>query len=430
MANYQKIKGTRDFFGDKSIKLTYIENVCKEVAKTYNISEIVTPIFENTDVFVKNVGEDSDVVNKEMYTFKDKSNRSITLRPEGTASVARCFIENKMYASPLPLTKLYYFGPMFRYEQPQAGRYREFRQFGVEVYGEGTPLLDCEIILSAYAIFKKLGIKNIKLKINSIGNFESRKHYSEALKLYFNEYVENMCDDCKRRLNTNPMRILDCKADAKTIVNGVNVIQNAPKINDYLTEEAENYFKEVINILSGFDVPFIVDHNLVRGLDYYTDTVFEFIIESNDELNGLALGGGGRYADMIKSMVGIDVSGMGYAIGVDRLIAVMENQGLFNDIFPRVDAVIMGLDKESKIEAMKLASVLRDNDLIIEMDYKNVSMKPQFKLCDKVNPKYIIIIGETERLNGIYTVKNSDTKVQENVKKEDLISYLKNNRGE
>ena len=239
-----------------------------------------------------------------------------------------------------------------------------------------------------------------------------------------------MCDDCKRRLNTNPMRILDCKADAKTIVNGVNVIQNAPKINDYLTEEAENYFKEVINILSGFDVPFIVDHNLVRGLDYYTDTVFEFIIESNDELNGLALGGGGRYADMIKSMVGIDVSGMGYAIGVDRLIAVMENQGLFNDIFPRVDAVIMGLDKESKIEAMKLASVLRDNDLIIEMDYKNISMKPQFKLCDKVNPKYIIIIGETERLNGIYTVKNSDTKVQKNVKKEDLISYLKNNRGE
>lgn len=425
MANYQKIKGTRDFFGDKSIKLTYIENVCKEVAKTYNIGEIVTPIFENTDVFVKNVGEDSDVVTKEMYTFKDKSDRSITLRPEGTAAVARSFIENKMYATSLPLTKLYYFGPMFRYEQPQAGRYREFRQFGVEIYGDGTPLLDAEIILSAYEVIKKLGIKNIKLKINSIGNFESRKHYSAALKTYFEKYKEYMCNDCKRRLETNPMRILDCKIDAKTCVDGVNIIKNAPKISDYLTEEAEQYFNDVVETLKSFDIPLEVDHNLVRGLDYYTDTVFEFIIQSDDELNGLALAAGGRYADMIKSMVGIDVSGMGYAIGVDRLIAVMENQGLFTNIIPRVDAVIMGLDKESKIEAMKLASVLRQNDLIIEMDYKNYSMKPQFKLCDKVNPKYIIIIGENERLSGIYTVKNCDEKTQENIKKEDILTYLK-----
>ena len=184
MANYQKIKGTKDFFGDKSIKLSYIEKVTKEVAIQYGYGEIVTPIFENTEVFVKNVGEDSDVVNKEMYTFKDKSDRSITLRPEGTAAVARSFIENKMYATSLPLTKLFYFGPMFRYEQPQAGRYREFRQFGVEVYGTGSPLLDCDVIISAYAIFTKLGIKNIKLKINSIGNMDSRKLYSEALKKY------------------------------------------------------------------------------------------------------------------------------------------------------------------------------------------------------------------------------------------------------
>lgn len=429
MANYQKIKGTRDFYGDKSIKLTYIENICKEVAKTYNIGEIVTPIFENTDVFVKNVGEDSDVVNKEMYTFKDKSDRSITLRPEGTAAVARSFIENKMYASSMPYTKLYYFGPMFRYEQPQAGRYREFRQFGVEVYGDGTPLLDCEIIMSAYAIFQKLNIKNIKLKINSIGNFESRKRYSQALKQYFSEYSEYMCNDCKRRLETNPMRILDCKADAKTEVNGFNIIKNAPKIHEYLTEEAEQYFNEVIEILNSFDIPFEVDHNLVRGLDYYTDTVFEFIIESDDELNSLALGGGGRYADMIKSMVGIDVSGMGYAIGVDRLLAVMENQNLFTDVIPRVDVVIMGLDKQSKIEAMRLANVLRQNEIIVEMDYKNMSMKPQFKLCDKVNPRYIIIIGENERLTEMYTVKNCTHKTQENINKYQIIDYIKNNRG-
>ena len=195
MANYQKIKGTRDFYGDKSIKLAFIEDVTREIAINYVYGEIVTPIFENTDVFVKNVGEDSDVVNKEMYTFIDKGKRSITLRPEGTAAVARCFIENKMYASSLPLTKLFYFGPMFRYEQPQTGRYREFRQFGVEVYGNGSYLLDCDVIMSAYAVFKKLGLKNIKLKINSIGNLESRKLYSNALKEYFSKYIDKMCPD-------------------------------------------------------------------------------------------------------------------------------------------------------------------------------------------------------------------------------------------
>ena len=413
MANYQKIKGTKDFFGDKSVKLTYVERVAKDVAISFGYGEIVTPIFENTDVFVKNVGEDSDVVNKEMYTFKDKGNRSITLRPEGTAAVARCFIENKMYASSMPLTKLFYFGPMFRYEQPQTGRYREFRQFGVEVFGNGSPLLDCDIIMSAYAIFEKLGLKNIKLVINSIGNFESRKLYSSALKDYFSQYIDKMCDDCKRRINTNPMRILDCKNDKNLTVDEKNVMENAPKINDYLTEEAKEYFDEVVNILNSFNIPFKVDYNLVRGLDYYTDTVFEFIIESDDELNGLALGGGGRYADMIKSMINIDVSGMGYAIGVDRLISVMESQNLFNDLDVKIDAVIMGLDKESKILSLQLAQNMRKNDLIVEMDYKNTSMKPQFKLCDKLNPKYIIIIGETERLYGNFTVKNTQTKTQE-----------------
>lgn len=427
MANYQKIKGTKDFFGDKSVKLTYVERVAKDVAISFGYGEIVTPIFENTDVFVKNVGEDSDVVNKEMYTFKDKGNRSITLRPEGTAAVARCFIENKMYASSMPLTKLFYFGPMFRYEQPQTGRYREFRQFGVEVFGNGSPLLDCDIIMSAYAIFEKLGLKNIKLVINSIGNFESRKLYSSALKDYFSQYIDKMCDDCKRRINTNPMRILDCKNDKNLTVDEKNVMENAPKINDYLTEEAKEYFDEVVNILNSFNIPFKVDYNLVRGLDYYTDTVFEFIIESDDELNGLALGGGGRYADMIKSMINIDVSGMGYAIGVDRLISVMESQNLFNDIDVKIDAVIMGLDKESKILSLQLAQNMRKNGLIVEMDYKNTSMKPQFKLCDKLNPKYIIIIGETERLSGNFTVKNTQTKTQEIVNINDIINYIKNN---
>lgn len=425
MVNYQKIKGTRDFYGDKSIKLAYIENITREIAIQYGYGEIVTPIFENTDVFVKNVGEDSDVVNKEMYTFIDKGKRSITLRPEGTAAVARCFIENKMYASNLPLTKLFYFGPMFRYEQPQTGRYREFRQFGVEVYGNGSYLLDCDVIMSAYAIFKKLNIKNIKLKINSIGNMESRKLYSNALKQYFSKYIDKMCDDCKRRINTNPLRILDCKNDKNLVIDGINIMENAPKINEYLTEEAKEYFNDVVNTLQSFAIPYEVDYNLVRGLDYYTDTVFEFVIESDDELNGLALGGGGKYADMIKSMVGIDVPGIGYAIGVDRLISVMENQGLFNDIDPKVDAVIIALDKESKIYGLSLAVKLREAGIICEMDYKNLNMKPQFKLCDKLNPKYIIIIGEEERESGNLTVKNALSKTQELVNVKKIIDYIK-----
>lgn len=425
MANYQKVKGTKDFYGDKSIKLSIIENVTREVATKYGYGEIVTPIFENTDVFVKNVGEDSDVVNKEMYTFIDKGKRSITLRPEGTAAVARSFIENKMYATSLPLTKLFYFGPMFRYEQPQTGRFREFRQFGVEVYGNSSYLLDCDVIMSAYAIFKKLGLKNIKLKINSIGNLESRKLYSKALKEYFSQYILNMCDDCKRRIETNPMRILDCKNDKNIIVNDVKVMENAPKINEYLTDEAKEYFNDVVLTLSKFNIPYEVDYNLVRGLDYYTDTVFEFIIESDDELNGLALGGGGKYADMIKSMVNIDIPGIGYAIGVDRLISVMEKQDLFKDIDPVVDAVIIALDKESKQYGLDLAIKLREQDLVVEMDYKNLNMKPQFKLCDKLNPKYIIIIGEEERLSGNLSVKNTLTKTQESVNVNEIIDYIK-----
>lgn len=425
MANYQKIKGTRDFYGDKSIKLAFIENVTRDVAIKYGYGEIVTPIFENTDVFVKNVGEDSDVVNKEMYTFVDKGKRSITLRPEGTAAVARCFIENKMYASSLPITKLFYFGPMFRYEQPQTGRYREFRQFGVEVYGNGSYLLDCDVIMSAYAVFKQLGLKNIKLKINSIGNLESRKLYSNALKEYFSKYIEKMCPDCQRRINTNPMRILDCKTDRGLIVDEIEVMKNAPKINDYLTDEAREYFNDVVNTLKSFDIDFDVDYNLVRGLDYYTDTVFEFIIESDDELNGLALGGGGKYADMIKSMVGIDVPGIGYAMGVDRLISVMEAQDLFKDIDPVVDAVIIGLDKESKKYGLDLAVKLRAAGITCEMDYKNLNMKPQFKLCDKLNPRFIIIIGEEERMSGNLSVKNASTKTQELVNVEKIIDYIK-----
>ncbi len=423
MKEYQKIKGTQDFFGEDALKIRYVEKVASNLITCFGFQEIQTPIFENTEVFIKNVGEESDVVSKEMYTFKDKSDRSITLRPEGTASVARAYLENKMYANNLPLTKLFYFGPMFRYERPQTGRYRQFHQFGVEVYGESSPMLDCDIILSAYSIFSKLGIKNILLKINSIGNIESRKNYSKALRSYFSNNIDNMCEDCRRRINTNPMRILDCKVDKDN-----PILKNAPNIHDYLTDESKQYFDKVLSYLDQFSIPYEVDYNLVRGLDYYTDTVFEFIIQSDDELNGLAMGGGGKYADMIQLMSDKDIPGIGYAFGVERIIAIMNKQNIWHDLSYKVDAVIIGLDELSKLSGFHLAQELRMHDLNIEMDYNHTTMKQQFKLCDKLNPKYIIIIGEEERKSGIYQIKDTQTKQQVGVKKEEILSYLKNNK--
>lgn len=419
MANYQKIKGTQDFFNEQADKMTFIENFASEVVKKYGCKHIITPTFEAKEVFEKNVGEESDVVSKEMYTFKDKGDRMITLRPEGTAAVARSFIENKMYANP-GLTKFFYYGPMFRYERPQVGRYREFNQFGIEIYGNGNYLLDCDVILSAYDIFNGLGVKNIKLKINSIGNFESRQNYSKALKEFFSKHIDKMCDDCKRRINTNPMRILDCKVDSE-FINTLDI----PSIKDYLTKESQDYFNNLIETIKKFDINYEIDYNLVRGLDYYTDTVFEFTIESDDELNGLALGGGGKYASMIESMCGIDVPGIGYAFGVERLSAIMDKQNAWKKIDNNVDCVIMGLDDESKTCSIELARSLRNNGYTVEIDYNSCSMKSQFKLAERVKAKYIVIIGEEERISGIYTVKNTILKEQAKIEKEKIIDYLR-----
>ena len=419
MANYQKIKGTQDFIGLSAKKMRKFERVASSVAETFGIKEIITPIIEETNVFVKNVGEDSDIVKKEMYTFLDKGNRSITLRPEGTAAIARSFIENKMYANP-GVTKLFYYGPMFRYERPQTGRYRQFNQFGVEYYGLQSPLMDVEIINSAFSIFKKLGLNNIKLKINSIGDSVSRANYSKALKEYFRPVIDDFCDDCKRRIDTNPLRILDCKVDREN-----EMIKNAPTINEFLTSESVNYFKNVLEGLDNLDIPYIVDCRLVRGLDYYTDTVFEFVCY--DELNNesLALGGGGRYANLIKDMCGVDVNGMGYAFGIERLIDLMDANNLNNDCVDNTDVCIIALDYESKLEGFKLANVLRENGLVTEMEYSSYSLKSQFKLADRVNARFIVIIGEEERKTNVYTIKDKKLNIQENVNKDNILNYIK-----
>lgn len=418
MASFQKIKGTQDFYGLDAVKLKYIEKVCSEVSESFGFSEMITPIFESTGVFTR-LGDESDIVTKEMYTFLDRGKRSITLRPEGTAPVVRSFIENKLYANNNDLSKYYYFGPIFRYERPQAGRYRQFHQFGVEVFGKSSALLDVDVILSGFAIIEKLGIKNITLKINSIGDLESRTNYANALKKHFDGFKEEMCIDCQRRLDKNPLRILDCKIDYDK-----DFIVNAPKIKDYLNEDSKQYFNEVLQGLDAFKIPYEVDYNLVRGLDYYTDTVFEYIINSDDEFNNLALCAGGKYGHLVKDLNGPDIPGIGYAFGVERILGLLDKQNIWPDFKNNVDVFIMSLDEVSKLEALRLAFFLRKLGLVVEMDYKNYNMKNQFKLSDRLNADYILIIGESERQNQEISLKDVKQRTQINVKINELLKHL------
>lgn len=416
--SYQKVKGTLDFYGENSQKLRFIENKVRNIVKDYGFEEIITPIFEHTEVFVRSVGDSSDIVNKEMYTFTDKSDRSITLRPEGTAAVARCFVENKLYSTP-GIKKYFYCGPMFRYERPQAGRYRQFNQFGIEVYGDSSPFLDTEVIASAYRVFKSLGIKNIKLKINTIGDFKSRQDYANALRSYFEKHLDCLCDDCKKRYEKNPMRILDCKVDHNN-----EVLVNAPKIKDFLTEESSEYFKKILKSLEVLNIPYETDDSLVRGLDYYTDTVFEFIISDNGELNGLAICAGGKYAELIKGFGGPDIPGVGYAFGLERIVSVMEKNQLFPDLKNGVDIVIISLDEDSKILALKVANDFRDLGFNVDLDYKNYSFKPQFKLADRDECKYIVIIGEEERKSSIFTLKDVINKTEDKLNFSEIVKKI------
>lgn len=418
MTTYQKPKGTNDLYGVEALKFQHVNSIIRKTIENFGYSEMITPIFENTEVFLR-IGDESDIVSKEMYTFNDRGNRSITLRPEGTAATVRSYLENKLYTTP-GIHKFFYSGPMFRYERPQAGRTRQFYQFGVEVFGDSSPLLDADVIYTVSLIFKKLGITNIKLIINSIGDFASRVEYSKALKEYFSDKIDTMCDDCKRRLEKNPMRILDCKTDKNN-----PVLLGVPKINDYLTPASKEYFEKVLIALNSLEIKYEVDDNLVRGLDYYTDTVFEFVVESDNELNNLAICAGGRYSQLVESMNGPSIPGIGYAFGIDRIIKVMDVLKIFPDLEKPFDATIIALDSESKLLSLKIANNLRDEDLKIEIDYKNTTLKQQFKLADRLQSRFIIIIGEEERMNQQVTVKDKLFNEQTTIKINEICEYIK-----
>lgn len=414
----QKPKGTYDVYGDVSKKILYIEMLLKSLMEKYNYEYFRTPLFEASEVFHRGVGETSDIVSKETYDFVDRGGRNMTLRPEGTAGIVRSFIENKMYANN-GLTKAWYFGPMYRYERPQSGRYREFYQFGVEVFGSNDASLDAEVISIPVNFYKLLGLKGIKVKINSLGDIESRIKYRQALCDYFRPHLDKLCDDCKNRFEKNPLRILDCKAD-----HDLDIMKNAPSILDYLNEESKKHFELVQKYLKNMDIDFEVDPNIVRGLDYYTHTVFE--VEANVEGFGSQniLCAGGRYNGLVETLGGPSVPGVGFAFGLERLLVALDYENLNPCRDENLDFYIIPVDIDDKSYPLGILNHLRMNGYNGDMDYMGRSLKANFKQMDKVNPKYIIIIGEDEISQKEVTIKNNETKEEVKINVDDLIEYL------
>ena len=414
-----KIKGTLDFTGNEAVKYRYIEKTCTNIAKKFGFSEIITPIIEQTDCFVRATGEASDIVQKEMYTFLDRGERSITLRPEETACVMRHFVENKKYANP-GLTKYYYFGPMFRYERPQAGRYRQFTQLGVECYGNENPLMDADIINMAWQMLSSIGVDNLKICINTIGGKESRAKYQVALKEYFVDKLDELCPDCKVRYQKNPLRMLDCKVDS-----GLEIMSNAPKIKDYLEDCDKEYFDTILTYLDALGLKYEISERMVRGLDYYTNDVFEIIYDNpKSQLNGLAVCAGGRYNDMGAEFDGPTIQAIGFAMGVERLMAIMD-EAENTDYLEQNDSItVITLGQNAKLAGVKLTNYLRKNNLHAEIDYAANSLKPQFKLSERMNARYIIIIGEDEIANQEMTIKDTVLKTETKIKCSELNKYF------
>lgn len=390
-------KGTKDVLASESYKWQFVENVAREVAKIFGVSEIRTPTFEHTEVFLRGVGETTDIVNKEMYTFLDKGGRSITLKPEGTAGVARAFVENGLISSALP-TKLYYITQCFRYERPQAGRLREFHQFGVEFLGATDANIDAETILLAKTFLDKVGIKNIALYINSIGCRECRVKYQNALKDYLKGNLDSMCELCKDRINKNPLRILDCKnAECKKIT------ANAPKILDYICDDCRQHFEKVKELLTIAGVEYKVDANIVRGLDYYTKTVFEFVSE-NIGAQGTVCGGG-RYDGLIAQLGGNDVAGIGFAIGIERILMLLENTGVEIPNPNKIKVYLAPMGEEAAVKVFAIATELRKQGVSVDFDHMNRGIKAQFKYADKIGAEYVGVVGSDELEKGIVKLK-------------------------
>ena len=413
-----KPKGCHDIYGKEAKKWQYVNKLIESIMEKYNYDYIRKPIFESSELFHRGMGETTDVVTKETYDFTDRGDRKMTLRPEGTAGVVRSYVENKLYGEPGPV-KLYYNGTMYRYERPQSGRDREFTQFGVEVLGSDDPMVDAEVISIPVVLLATLGLKGVKVKINSLGDKESRDSYREALIEYFKPHINELCEDCQDRLMKNPLRILDCKVDKDN-----EILKNAPKTLDYLNEESKERFEKVKSYLDELGIDYEVDSNLVRGLDYYNHTVFE--IEASVEGFGSnnVLAGGGRYNGLVNLLGGPVTSCIGFACGIGRIVQALTLEDVKLPIKEDLEVYVMYVSDTEKKYASSLVQYLRGNGFRVDTDYGNRSMKAQFKQADRLNSKYLIILNDEDLKNDEVKIKNNKTKKEDLVSIDYLIYYL------
>ena len=411
-------RGTKDITPKDVYKWHYVEKKFREICALYGYEEIRTPIFEHTEVFARSVGDTTDVVQKEMYSFTDRGDRQLSLKPEGTAGVIRSFIENKMYADTQP-TKLYYITPCFRYERPQAGRQRQFHQFGIEVLGSDGPSVDAEVISLAVQFFNEMGLKNLSVNINSVGCPTCREEYNRKLKEYLDKKVDVLCETCLERKDKNPMRVIDCK-NPQCKEN----LQDIPFMIDHLCDDCKEHFEKLQTYLKEMDIDYVVDKTIVRGLDYYRKTAFEII--SNDIGSQSTVCGGGRYDGLVEMLGGPKgISGIGFGLGVERLLLTLENNNIEIKNPKSTDIYIATIGDEAKTKSFKLIKDLRTNHISADNDHLGKSLKAQFKYSDKLNAKYTVVIGDDELANDTATLKNMQTSEQTTIKLSELVDELK-----
>lgn len=413
-----KPRGTNDFLPGEVESWQALEGRLHDLFHIYNYEEIRTPIFEHTELFLRSVGESSDIVEKEMYSFEDKGYRHITLRPEGTAGVVRAFMEHKLFSGPLP-QKLYYMGPMFRYDQPQAGRYRQFHQFGCEVLGSEEASVDAEVIAFSLDLFSRLGLKDLQVRLNTVGCAECRPAYLDALKNYFSAYQADLCPTCQRRLTTNPLRILDCKEEACARLSA-----EAPKSIDHACPTCTDHFSQVRAYLDAIDADYLLDHRLVRGLDYYTQTAFEVVsLAVGSSQNAIC--GGGRYNKLAYEIGGRDLPGMGFAAGTERLLLTLKEQGieLAENRHPQVFLAPLG--QEAKVRAFGILRDLRQANIPADMDLMAKSLKAQMKTADRLQATYTVIIGDEDLAKGTAVLRQMETAEQEDIPLDDVCETIK-----
>ena len=420
--NFKVPRGTQDILPSETWKWQQAEKIMATVCDLYRYKEIRTPIFEQTELFTRLVGDTTDIVQKEMYTFTDKGDRSLTLRPEGTAPVVRSFVENKMFGYADQPVKLYYTGPMFRYERQQAGRYRQFVQFGVEAIGSASPSIDAEIISLALDVYKRAGLKNIKLVINSLGDAQCRAEHKEALVSHFTPHIDEFCSDCKARLEKNPLRILDCKVDRDN-----PLITSAPSLASYLNEESQTYFNEVKSYLDDARISYVIDPNLVRGLDYYNHTAFEIMSTAEGFGAITTLCGGGRYNGLAEEIGGPSAPGIGFGMSIERLLLAMNAEGVTFADEPKIDVYIVTLGESARRPAIQLLGALRAAEVRSDIDYMDRKMKAQMKSADRLEAKFVVIIGEDEVAENVVQLKKMSDGSQVTLAVNDLVSTIKAN---